>query len=54
MVFDATVSGINNSRWDPIFMFSSMGSLLVMVVPMTDVVDIVVGRCFTTFNFPWY
>ena len=43
MVFDATISGINNSLWDPNFMLPSMGSFPVMVGPETHMVDIDVG-----------
>ena len=43
MVFDATVSGLNNSLCDPNFTLPSMGSFLMMVGPETHVVDIDVG-----------
>ena len=31
MVFDATISGLNDSLWDPNFMLLSMVILLIMV-----------------------
>ena len=33
ILFDATVSGLNDYMWYPNFMLKSMGSLLVIVVP---------------------
>ena len=42
-VFDATVSGIKNSLWDPNVMLPSTGSLIMMVGPDTHMVDIYVG-----------
>ena len=43
MVFDATVSELNNYLWDPNFMLPSMGSFLIMVGPKTPMVDLDVG-----------
>ena len=42
MVFDATLSGLNNYLWDPNFMLLSMSSLLVIVGQDTHMVDIYV------------
>ena len=49
MVFDSTLSGINNSLWDPNFILPSMGSLIIMVVPKTHMVDLYVGEM--VYNF---
>ena len=35
MVFDATVSGHNDSLWSPKFLLTSMSSFLIMVGPET-------------------
>ena len=49
MVFDATVIGINDSLWAPNFIFSSMGSFLMMVGLETHRVNIDVGEMFYKF-----
>ena len=49
MVFDATISGLNNSLWYPNFLFPSMGSLLVILGPKTHMVDLDVGEMFYNF-----
>ena len=46
MVFDTTISGLNESMWDPNFMLTVMGSFLMMVGPDTHTVDIDVGGMF--------
>ena len=43
MVFDSTISGINDSLWDPNFMLPPTVSLLTMVGPETHMVDLYVG-----------
>ena len=50
MVFDATVSGINNSMWNPNLTFPSMGILLMMVGPQTHMVYVDVGEMFHNFR----
>ena len=50
MVFEATVSGLNNSLWDPKFMLLPMGSLLMMLGPETHIVNIDVGEMFYNFR----
>ena len=50
MVFDETVSGLEDSLWDPNFMLPSMGSLRMMVVPETHMVEIDVGEMFYNFR----
>ena len=49
MVFDATLSGLNNYLWDPNFMLPSMGSLLMIVGPETYMVDLDFGEMFYKF-----
>ena len=49
MVFDATASRLNGSLWAPNFMLSSIGSLLMMVVPETHMDDLDVGEMFYNF-----
>ena len=51
MVFNVTVSGLNDSLWDPNLILPSMGSFLMMACPETHVVDLDVGEMFITFNF---
>ena len=46
MVFDTTVSRINDYLWDPNFMLLSMGTLLMMVVKEMHMVDLDVGDMF--------
>ena len=46
MVFDATVSGLNNSLWYPNFVLPSMGSLLMILGPEMHMVDTDVGKFF--------
>ena len=53
IMFYTTVSGINNSLWDPNFVVTSMGSYLIMVGPETHMVDLDVGKMFITFDFHW-
>ena len=43
MMFDATVSVLNGSLWDPNFMLPSMGSFIMIVGPETHVVDLDIG-----------
>ena len=43
MVFDATLSGLNNSLWDTNSMLPSMGSLVMMVGPETHMINMDVG-----------
>ena len=43
MVFDETVSGLNDYLWGPNFMLRSLVSLLMMVGPETQIEDIDVG-----------
>ena len=50
MVFDATVSGINNYICAPNFTFPSMGSLFMMVGPETHMVELYVGEIFYNFR----
>ena len=50
MVFDATVSGINDYLWDPNFMFPSMVSLLMMVGLEMHIVDLDAGEMFYNFK----
>ena len=49
IVFDATVSGLNDYLWDPNFVLPPMGSLLMMVGPKTYMVDLDVGEIFYYF-----
>ena len=49
MVFDATVSGLNDYLWDTNFMLPSMGSLIIMVGPDKHMVNIDVGEMFYNF-----
>ena len=51
MVFDAIVSGLNNSMWDPKFMLTSMGSFLMMVGLKMHIVDLYVEEMFYNFRF---
>ena len=50
MVFHATVSGLNDSLWDTNFILPSMGSLLMMVVRKTHVVNLYVWEIFYNFR----
>ena len=43
MVFDATMSGINDSLWDSKFILPSMGIFLKMVSSETHMFDLDVG-----------
>ena len=49
MVFDATVSGLNDYLRDTKFMLPSMGSLIIMVGPDKHMVNIDVGEMFYNF-----
>ena len=51
MVFNVTVSGLNDSLWDPNLILPSMGSFRMMACPETHVVDLDVGEMFITFSF---
>ena len=51
MVFDETMSGLNDYLWYPNFMFLSMVSLLIMMGPEMHMVDLDVGGVFITFEF---
>ena len=53
MVFDETVSGLNDFLWYPNFMLPSMGSLLMMVGPEMHMVNLDVGEFFIRFYFHW-
>ena len=46
MVFDTTVSRINDSLWDPKFMLLSVGSLLMIVGLEMHMVNLDVGEIF--------
>ena len=50
MVFDTTVSVLNDSLRDPNFMLLSMGSLLMMLGPEMHMVDLNVGETFYNFQ----
>ena len=50
MVFDANLSRLNNSLWDPNFLLPSMVSLLVVVGLETHMVDLDVGLMFYNFQ----
>ena len=50
MLFDSTVSGLNDYLWDPNFMFPSTGSLLMMVGPETHMVNLNIGEIFYNFR----
>ena len=50
MVFDATVSGLNGSLWDPNFMLPPMGSCIRMVGPEIHIVDLDVREMFYNFQ----
>ena len=52
MVFDEIISGLNNYLWDPKFMVSSMGSLLVIMGLETHMVYLDSGEVF--YNFRLY
>ena len=49
LVFDATTSRLNCYLWDPNFIFTLMGSFLMMVGTETDMVDLDVGEMFYSF-----
>ena len=50
MVFDTTVIRINNSLWDPNFMFLLMVSLLMMLGPKIQMVNLYVEVIFYNFR----
>ena len=50
MVFDATLSGLNNSLWDTKFMLPSMGGFIMMVAPGMHMVNLYVGERFYNFQ----
>ena len=50
MVFDATMSGINDSLWDSKCMLPSMGIFLMMVGSETHMFDLDVGEMFYNFK----
>ena len=49
-MFDVTLIGINDTLWDPNFIFPVMGSLLMMVSKNKHMVDIYVGDMFYNFR----
>ena len=51
MVFNATVRVLNDSLRYTFFMEPSMGSLLMMVVPKTHMVNLYAGEMFYNFRF---
>ena len=50
VVFGGTVSGLNDSLWVPNLMLTTMGILLIMVVPKTYMVGLDVGEMFNNFQ----
>ena len=50
MVFDATVSGLNNTLWDPNFILPSMGIFLMMVGLETHMDNLYAGGIFYNFQ----
>ena len=49
MVFNATISGLNNYLWYPKFMLPSTGTFLMTVDPKTHMIDLDVGEMFYNF-----
>ena len=49
MVFNEIKIGLNYSLWGPNFMFPSMVSLVMMMGPNTNMVDLHFGETFYTF-----
>ena len=50
IIFDTTVSVLNDSLWDPSFMFLSMGILLMMMGLEMHMVDLYFGEIFYNFQ----
>ena len=50
MIFDTTVSVLNDSLWDPSFMFLSMGILLMVMGLEMHMVDLYFGGIFYNFQ----
>ena len=50
MVFDATVSGINNGLWEPNFMIPVVAILFMVVGPETHMVYLDAGDMFYNFR----
>ena len=49
-VVDENSRRLNNSLWVQKFMLSSLGSLIIMVVPNTHSIDLYVGKMFYNFR----
>ena len=49
MVYDATISGLNNSMWVPRFAMSNLETHLRVVEDGTYLSDIDIGECFLNF-----